>query len=435
MSESEFAAIPDVLRDIANGRMVIVVDDEDRENEGDLVMAAEKATPEAVNFITKHARGLLCVSVEGSRLEALDLHPMVSDNTAKMGTAFTVSVDAVSGTTTGISASDRAATILALVGDSTTAQDLARPGHVFPLRAADGGVLRRAGHTEAVVDLARLAGLKPAGILCEIMDEDGSMARVPRLLEMARRFDLKVATIKALIEYRIKHDKLVEKLLDVPLPTSRGCFQLHLYESVLDGEHHLALVKGEVTGKDNVLVRVHSQCLTGDVFGSLRCDCGNQLPRALELIEQEGTGVLLYMRQEGRSIGLLNKIKAYQLQDLGLDTVEANIRLGFEADPRDYGIGAQILVDLGLRSIRLLTNNPHKIVGIGGYGLEVTERVPLEVRPNVVNQPYLRAKKDKLGHILGMVDEPEAASASPCPDQQTPAAKEPRGGPSNETQQ
>jgi 3,4-dihydroxy 2-butanone 4-phosphate synthase/GTP cyclohydrolase II len=414
MSEAEFTGIPEVLKDIREGRMVIVVDDEDRENEGDLVMAAEKTTAEAVNFITKHARGLLCVAMEAKRLDQLDLHPMVSDNTAKLRTAFTVSVDAVNGTTTGISAHDRAATTRALVDDATTAQDLARPGHIFPLRAADGGVLRRAGHTEAAVDLARLAGLKSAGVLCEIMDEDGSMARVPQLANLARRFDLKLATIKALIEYRTKHDKLVRRVMEIPLPTSRGCFQLHLYESILDKEHHLALVKGDVESKDNVLVRVHSQCLTGDVFESLRCDCGSQLAQAMKMIEAEGNGVLLYMRQEGRSIGLLNKIKAYHLQDLGLDTVEANIRLGFDADPRDYGIGAQILADLGLKTIRLLTNNPHKIVGLEGYGLEVTERVPLEVRPNVVNEAYLRTKRDKLGHLLGMIEEPSKPSIGLC---------------------
>ncbi len=414
MSEVEFAGVPEVLEDIRNGRMVIVVDDEDRENEGDFVMAAEKTTPEAVNFITKHARGLLCVAMEARRLEELALRPMVSDNTAKMGTAFTVSVDAINGTTTGISAPDRSVTILALVNEETRAEDLARPGHIFPLRAAEGGVLRRAGHTEAAVDFARLAGLKPSGVLCEIMDEDGSMARVPQLAEMSKRFDLKLATIKSLIEYRTTHDKLVRKVMEIPLPTSRGCFQLHLYESILDGEHHLALVKGDVEGRDNVLVRVHSQCLTGDVFESLRCDCGSQLGQAMTKIEAEGLGVLLYMRQEGRSIGLLNKIKAYHLQDLGMDTVEANIRLGFDADPRDYGIGAQILADLGLKRIRLLTNNPHKIVGLEGYGLEVTERVPLEVRANVINEAYLRTKRDKLGHLLGLAEEPLNPDVGSC---------------------
>ena len=400
-SES-FAAISEAIEHIKAGKMLIVVDDEDRENEGDLIVAAEKVTPHAINFLTKHARGLICVPMTARRLDELGLGPMVASNTAKMGTPFTVSVDAVHNTTTGISAFDRAQTVLALIGPGTKPEDLARPGHIFPLRAAEGGVLRRAGHTEAVVDLMRLAGMYEAGVLCEIMDEDGQMARMPQLVKTATQFNLKIVTIKDLIEYRRKTEKLVRPLARTKLPTQAGEFDLILYESLPDYEHHVALVKGDVKAGGSVLVRVHSQCLTGDVFHSLRCDCGEQMERALEMIEKEGRGVFLYMRQEGRGIGLANKMKAYELQDQGADTVEANVRLGFAPDLRDYGIGAQILADLGLREIRLLTNNPKKVVGLEAYGLKITERVPIEVEVHAANRNYLATKRDKLGHILGL---------------------------------
>ncbi|MCK4404607.1 MAG: bifunctional 3,4-dihydroxy-2-butanone-4-phosphate synthase/GTP cyclohydrolase II [candidate division Zixibacteria bacterium] len=397
---SELNTIEEAIEDIKQGKMVIVVDDADRENEGDMILAAEKVTPEAINFISKFARGLVCVPLTRERIEQLDLSPMVKVNTAKMGTRFTVSVDAMYNTTTGISTHDRAQTIKTLIDPKTLPEELARPGHIFPLQAQDGGVLSRAGHTEATMDLARLAGLYPAGILCEIMDEDGRMARLPSLLEMAKRFDLKIISVKDLIEYRIRKEKLVKRIVSVNFPTKYGHFKLHLYKSMIDEHHHLALEKGEVKGKENVLVRVHSQCLTGDVFGSARCDCGDQLAHALSMIEKEGLGVFLYMRQEGRGIGLSNKIRAYQLQDCGLDTVQANIELGFDPDLRDYGIGAQILVDLGLSNIRLITNNPKKIIGIEGYGLKVTERIPTEVSPTPENIKYLETKRDKLGHLL-----------------------------------
>ncbi len=396
----ELNTIEEAIQDIKRGKIVIVVDDAERENEGDMIMAAEKVTPDMINFLSKHARGLICVPMTKKRIEELILEPMVKVNTAKLGTRFTVSVDALHNTTTGISAHDRAQTIKALIDSQTKPDDLARPGHIFPIQALDGGVLARAGHTEATVDLTRLAGLFPAGVLCEIMDEDGHMARLPKLIQMAKEFQLRVITVKDLIEYRRKTERLVKRVVTVKFPTKYGDFKLHLYKSQIDEHHHLALEKGEVKGKENVLVRVHSQCLTGDVFGSSRCDCGEQLSKALQMIQQEGLGVFLYMRQEGRGIGLANKILAYQLQDNGKDTVEANLELGFDADLRDYGIGAQILVDLGVSTLRLITNNPKKIIGIEGYGLKVVKRIPMEVCPTPENLKYLETKRDKLGHLI-----------------------------------
>jgi 3,4-dihydroxy 2-butanone 4-phosphate synthase/GTP cyclohydrolase II len=400
---SVFCSVDEAIREIREGNVVIVVDDEGRENEGDMILAAEKATPEKINFLAKHARGLVCLSMTAERSKELDLPPMVRESTAKLGTAFTVSIDLIEGTTTGISAFDRAATIRAAIDPRARAEDFARPGHVFPLTSYPGGVLRRAGHTEAAVDLASLAGLYPAGVLCEVMDEDGHMARLPQLGKVAEGHGLKVVTIQDLIEYRRRTEKLVTHLATTALPTRFGTFDLHLFKNDVDGQMHVALVKGDVKGDDPVLVRVHSECMTGDVFGSLRCDCGPQLERAMIRVEREGKGVILYMKQEGRGIGLEAKIKAYALQERGRDTVEANVELGYPADLRDYGIGAQILVNLGVKKMRLMTNNPRKIVGLAAYGLEVVERVPIEVPPNESNARYLSTKKDKLGHILGEI--------------------------------
>jgi 3,4-dihydroxy 2-butanone 4-phosphate synthase/GTP cyclohydrolase II len=394
----------ELIADIRRGKMVILVDDEDRENEGDLTMAAERVSPAAINFMATHGRGLICLSLEEEKCRALGLPQMAPDNTAHYGTAFTVSIEARRGVTTGISAADRATTILAAIAPDAKPDDLVRPGHVFPLRAAAGGVLRRAGQTEGSVDLARLAGLTPAGVICEIMNDDGTMARLPDLKSFARRHRLKIGTIADLIRYRLGNDSLIRRAAETVIPMAGfGEFRAVMYENEVDSYHHLALVKGTFGPKDKVLVRVHSECLTGDVFGSQRCDCGEQLRRALTMIAAEGRGVLLYMRQEGRGIGLLNKLRAYELQDQGLDTVQANIRLGFKPDLRDYGIGAQILADLGLHRLRLLTNNPKKIVGLKGYGLDVVERVPIEVRAHSRNRNYLRTKKRKMGHHLEQV--------------------------------
>src|SRR5262247_958293 len=395
-----FAGIEEAIEEIRQGRILLVTDDEDRENEGDLLMAADKVTPEAVNFMAKYGRGLICVPMTGERLDELKISMMVSDNTAPMGTAFTVTVDARRGVTTGISSSDRAVTIRTLVDPLTTGDDLTRPGHILPLRAMPGGVLRRAGHTEAAVDLARLAGCSPAGVICEVLDDDGGMARMADLLGLARAHGLKCITIKDLIEYRIQKEKLVQRAAMTKLPTDFGEFTVIAYETTVDDRLPLALVRGDVAGEMPALVRVHSECLPGDVFGCQRCDCGPQLHKALAIIAAEGRGVLVYMRQEGRGIGLLNKLKAYELQDLGKDTVEANHALGFRADLRHYGIGAQILLDLGVRNLKILTNNPKKIVGIEGYGLRVVERLPLEVPATEANRSYLRTKREKLGHLF-----------------------------------
>jgi 3,4-dihydroxy 2-butanone 4-phosphate synthase/GTP cyclohydrolase II len=403
-NKSVFNTIPEALEDFKEGRMVILVDDEDRENEGDFCMAAEKVTPEAVNFMAKYGRGLICLSLTPERVEHLRLSMMTRDNKSPFGTAFTVSIEAKKGVTTGISAHDRAKTILAAIDPHARPEDLVSPGHIFPLRARRGGVLQRAGQTEGSVDLARLSGLYPAGVICEIMNEDGSMARVPELVKVAHEHSIRMVTVKDLIEYRMMNELLVKKASEVKFPTRYGGeFKAMAYDNLVDDNIHLALVKGDVAGDDPVLVRVHSECLTGDVFGSRRCDCGEQLQSAMKIIENEGRGVILYMRQEGRGIGLANKLKAYELQDQGMDTVEANIELGFKADLRDYGIGAQILVSLGIKNIRLMTNNPRKIVGLEGYGLKVVERVPVETAPHEKNIVYLKTKKKKLGHMLDEV--------------------------------
>jgi 3,4-dihydroxy 2-butanone 4-phosphate synthase/GTP cyclohydrolase II len=409
MKSSPFSDIPAAIADIRDGRLVVVVDDEDRENEGDLTVAAEKVTPDVINFMARHGRGLICLPMTGERLDALRIPLMVRDeqNDAKFGTAFCVPIEAKHGTTTGISAADRARTVLTAIDPATQPGDLARPGHMFPLRAMEGGVLVRAGQTEAAVDLARLAGLYPAGVICEIMDDDGTMARGPRLEQFCRTHGLRMITIKDLIRHRMQHERLVRKVAEASLPTEYGPFRVHVYESLIDRQHHVALVRGEIKPEDRVMVRVHSQCLTGDIFASSRCDCGSQLHKALEMISAAGQGVLLYLRQEGRGIGLVHKIMAYQLQDQGQDTVEANEALGFKADQRDYGIGAQILHELGLREILLLTNNPRKFVGLGGYGLKIVDRLPIEIPASAESRRYLRTKKEKLGHLLRLIDSGE----------------------------
>ena len=397
---SVFSPVEEALEEIRRGRMVVVCDDEDRENEGDLTMAAQFVTPEAINFMATHGRGLICLSLTPERCDELGLDLMAAKNESPFETPFTVSVEAAEGVTTGISAADRARTIQVAIDPDSTPRDLVQPGHVFPLKSKPGGVLERTGQTEAAVDLARLAGLNPSGVICEIMNEDGTMARVDDLVPYCEQHGLKMITVADLIAYRRKHDRLVERVVSTSLPTAFGEFAAVGYRSLVDEKHHVAMVKGDVDGAEDVLVRVHSECLTGDVFHSLRCDCGDQLASALAMIEQEGKGVLLYLSQEGRGIGLLNKLRAYKLQEEGLDTVDANLKLGLPADLRDYGIGAQILGDLGLTSIRILTNNPKKIIGLEGYGLSVTEQVPIQATPNPHNQAYLDAKRDKMGHVL-----------------------------------
>lgn len=397
---NKFSSIESAVSDFRKGKVVIVVDDEDRENEGDMIFSAEKSTPGLVNFLSKYGRGLVCVPMEESRLSELDLKMMTRNNTSLHETAFTVSVDYLYGTTTGISAFDRDKTIHALIDKKTKPEDLGRPGHIFPLKSAAGGVLRRAGHTEAVVDMARLSGHFPAGVLCEVMKENGEMARLNDLFEIAAAHDLKVISIQDLIQYRLQSEKLVEKLVDANLPSEFGNFKIILYKSKVDSKEHIAIVKGKIDSVKPVLVRVHSECLTGDVFGSMRCDCRDQLLESMRMIDKNKNGVVLYMRQEGRGIGLHNKLKAYNLQEKGRDTVEANIELGFKPDLRDYGIGAQILRDLGVRKMRLMTNNPKKVVGLNAYGLEITERVPIEIKAHSINENYLKTKKSKLGHLL-----------------------------------
>jgi 3,4-dihydroxy 2-butanone 4-phosphate synthase/GTP cyclohydrolase II len=404
----EFATVPEASEDIKAGKFIIIVDDENRENEGDLAIAAEMVTPEAINFMARHARGLICLPIIGQRLDELSVPLMVQENTAKFSTAFGISIEAKHKTSSGISAHDRAATVKAVLDPDTKPEDLARPGHMFPIRAREGGVLVRAGHTEAIVDLARFAGLYPAGVICEIMNEDGTMARLPQLEVMADKFGIKIVSIADLIVYRRRNEKLVERVAEAKLPTRYGEFVVIAYRSKVDPDEHVALVRGDISGDEPVLVRVHSECLTGDVFGSLRCDCGDQITLAMEKIAAEGRGVFLYMRQEGRGIGFHNKLRAYALQDQGLDTVEANIALGFDADLRDYGIGAQILADLGLHKIRLLTNNPKKVIGLESYGLHIVETVDLRTQPTPYNLEYLKTKQKKLGHLLEVDEATEA---------------------------
>lgn len=395
------STIKEAIEDIRQGKMIIVVDDEDRENEGDFIIAARFATPEVINFMSKEGRGLICVALTEERCNELDLQPMVSSNTSLHETAFTISIDLISNdTTTGISAHDRSKTILSLINPNTKASDLGRPGHIFPLKAKNGGVLRRSGHTEATVDLARLAGLEPAGVLVEIMNEDGTMARLPQLIEIAKKFNFKIISIKDLIEYRIQQDSLIEEVVRVNMPTQFGNFTLVAFKEKISGGEHLALIKGNWQPNEPILTRVHSSCFTGDILGSLRCDCGDQLHNAMKMVEKEGKGIILYMNQEGRGIGLMNKLKAYKLQEEGLDTVEANLKLGFGMDERDYGVGAQILRSLNACKLRLMTNNPRKRVGLAGYGLEIVEIVPIEVAPNCHNHKYLTTKRDKLGHDI-----------------------------------
>ena len=429
MTNKPFSTIEEAIEDIREGKMVIVCDAEDRENEGDLTLAAQFATPEAINFMAKEGRGLICLALEPQRCDELGLDLMAAKNESPFQTAFTVSIEAREGVTTGISAHDRARTIQVAIDPRATPHDLVQPGHIFPLKAKAGGVLERAGQTEAAIDLARLAGVTPAGVICEIMNDDGTMARVPDLEKFCARHDMKMVTVADLIEYRRREDKLVKREVEVQLPTAYGDFRAVAYRSLVDNKHHIALVKGEVEGQEDVLVRVHSECLTGDVFHSMRCDCGEQLESALSMIEAEGSGVLLYLAQEGRGIGLLNKLHAYKLQEEGLDTVDANLKLGLPADLRDYGIGAQILVDLGLTRIRIMTNNPKKIVGLEGYGLQVSAQVPIEHVPNEHNIAYLDAKKDRMGHLLhhqGLALDEEMIQDEKRADRQREVERDPR---------